>query len=175
MAEKEKKAEAAPAAEIEEAPKKKKGLIRLIAILILVLAAGGGGAWYFVSHKAPDATRSAGKVESTGEGEESGRPPVFEKLDTFTVNLSGGQDRYLQAEISLKIADAEVGEKIKARMPEVRDRIVRLLSSRTPDALASGEGKEALARDIQQNLNQLLGAKGKTGVESVLFTSFIIQ
>jgi flagellar FliL protein len=129
-------------------------------------------AWYI--HSTPSASKE-GKHEEEGRGG-SGLVPVYEKLDTFTVNLEGGDEHYLQAEISLKLAEADVGEQIKARMPEIRDRVVRILSAKNPDALTSVAGKDALAKELLENLNKLLGAgEGKKGVQAVLFTSFIIQ
>jgi flagellar FliL protein len=174
------KEEPAPAAGEAPAKKKKTLLIIIIAVLAVVLV-GGGAAVYLLTSK-PDAEKHAkadgedAAHEDEGaeeEGEE--HPPIYEKLETFTVNLTDGET-YLQVEISLKVADAKVQEKLKARMPEVRDAMLRLLSSKSPEELAEADGKEMLAKEIQKQMNQVIGVKkAKKGIQGVLFTAFIIQ
>lgn len=163
-----------------EAPKKKKGkllLIILIVVGVVVLAGGGLAAWLLLTP--PDKSKQAGEhgEEEGGEEEshEDEHPPVYEKLEQFTVNLAD-QESYLQTEVQLMVADAEFQAKIKARMPEVRDAMIRLLSSKTAEELNQPEGKDKLAAEIQQQLNGLLGAKkASRGVKKVLFGAFIIQ
>ena len=82
----------------------------------------------------------------------------------------------MQTEMQLLVADAKVGDKINARLPEVRDAMIRLLSSKTAEELSQQEGKDVLAGEIQKQINQILGVKGKLkGVKKVLFGAFIIQ
>jgi flagellar FliL protein len=132
---------------------------------------------------APHKSKQDAAQEEEGGGGEEGQeaaqddahPPVYEKLDQFTVNLAD-QESYLQTEIQLLVADAKVQEKIKARMPEVRDAMIRLLSSKTAEELNQPDGKDKLAAEIQQQLNHLLGIKKPSkGVKKVLFGAFIIQ
>jgi len=179
-------AEAAP-------PKSKKKLfIILIAVVVLVLLVGGGlAAWLLMSspdkskkahggdsEAAADAAHgdTAAEEEDTGdEGDGEAHPPVYEKLEQFTVNLAD-QESYLQTEVQLMVADAKVQEKIKAHMPEVRDAMIRLLSSKTAEDLHQPDGKTKLAEEIQKEINQVLGVKKKSkGVKKVLFGAFIIQ
>ena len=150
---------------VEAKPKKKK-LLLIVVILVVLLAGGGGAAWYFMqgdqAHPAKEKTNKAA-------------PPLYEKLEQFTVNLAGGE-RYLQVEISLKIADPKVGEEIKLHMPEIRDVLLRLLSSKQSEELSSVEGKSKLSEEIRSRTNQVLGIKSpQEGVLAVLFSSFIIQ
>lgn len=171
-----------PAAAPEEAaaPKKKKTLLIIIAVVAVLLLAGGGVAVYLLTTP-PAAEKQAkahGDEEEHGDEEDEEHdehPPVYEKLETFTVNLSDGAT-YLQVEISLKVADAKVQEKLKMHMPEVRDAMLRLLSSKSPEELGEVEGKDKLAEEIQKQMNQVIGVKkAKKGVQGVLFTAFIIQ
>lgn len=151
--------------ETVEVKPKKKGLL-IIIILVVLLAGGGGAAWYFMQGSKGGATK-AEKAKDL--------PPIYEKLEPFTVNLAGGE-RYLQTEISLKIADPKVSEDIKAHMPEIRDALVRLLSSKQADELVLVEGKAKLSEQIRKQINQVLGVKSpQVGVQAVLFVSFIIQ
>jgi len=156
----------------EEAPKKGKGklLIIIAAVVVVVLIGGGVAAWLLLSK--PDAEEGAKQEE---HAEEEHAAPIYEKLETFTVNLAD-QGGFLQTDIQLVLEDAKVQEKIKTRLPEVRDAMIRLLSSKTAEELSQQEGMDKLAEDIQKQINEVLGVKGKEkGVKKVLFGAFIIQ
>ncbi len=155
----------------EDAPKgkgKKKLIIILVAVLVLVL--GGGTAAFLLLSKPAD--KHAKQEEAAAEEDKT--PPVYESLDSFTVNLAGGES-YLAVEIKLLMANTEIQEKLKERMPEVRNDILNLLSSKQPDELSTPEGKTKLSTDIQADINGLLKVKPEKGVKKVLFGSFLIQ
>jgi flagellar FliL protein len=146
------KAEPAPA---EEAPRPagKKGLIKLVLIAVLVIGAAGGGYWYY-SHKGHEPAQEA--------KHEPAKPPVFLPLETFTVNLQlVDNPQFLQTAITLKVIDNAAVDEIKLRMPEVRDRILMLMSSRKAAELLTVEGKRKLGEDIVASMNDVLG--GDTG------------
>jgi flagellar FliL protein len=165
------KEEAAPET---QAPKSKKKLLIVIIAVVLVLALAGGGAAFFLLGKKPDAEQQAEHDEEE-EANAEAHPPVYEKLETFTVNLADGET-FLQVEISLLLADLKAQEKVKMHMPEVRDALLRLLSGKSPDELATTEGKDKLAAEVQVAVNEILGVKkASKGVKKVLFNGFIIQ
>ena len=144
-----KQAEAAPAAEPASASAGKKGkkLIFMGLGLLLVLAGGGGGAWWYLG-------KDAGKTASKAEPE---KPPVFAPLDAFTVNLQQEDaTQFIQLGLTLRMSDDAAVAQLKLRMPEVRDRILLMLSARKPSELLTLEGKRKLADDIQANVNEIL-------------------
>ena len=150
-----------------EPPKKKRGGLLKLIVLLLVLAGGGGAAWYFL--------QPGGKSQHAAEKPKP-KPPVFERLESFTVNLAGEGDHYLQVEISLKISDVKIGEDIKLYMPEIRDRVLRLLSSKHAEELSTPEGKAKLSEEIRVQANKPLNLQSPNeGVLGVFFTSFVIQ
>ena len=166
-----------------EPPKKKKKLLIIIAAaVVLVVVLAGAAAFFLMSKPAADkhAKADQGDEEVAADGEEGGgkeeeQARIYEKLDTFTVNLAD-QESYLQTEVQLLVADAKVQEKIKLHMPEVRDALIRLLSSKTAEELSQPEGKEKLAQEVQKAVNEVLGVKkASKGVKKVLFAAFIIQ
>lgn len=162
------------AAQDAPAPKSKKKLLIIIVAAVLALALVGGGAAFFLLGKKPDAEQQAEHGEEE-EGEAEAHPPVYEKLETFTVNLADGET-FLQVEVSLLLADLKQQEKVKMHMPEVRDALLRLLSSKSPEELATTEGKDKLASEVQGSVNEILGVKkAAKGVKKVLFNAFIIQ
>jgi flagellar FliL protein len=167
---KEKEKEAA--VEVEQPPKGKKKLFIILAVVLLVvLGAAGGAAYLLLSTPAEEGQAKHGEEEAAGEE----HPPVYEKLDSFTTRLADGES-YLQCEINLKLADAKLQEKIKVYMPEIKDGILRLLASQNADELATVEGKDKLALEVQKTVNDILGVKkASEGVLKVLFPAFIIQ
>jgi len=159
------------AAQEAPAPKSKKKLLIIIVAAVLALAIVGGGAAFFLLGNKPD-TEQKDEHEAA---EEDSHPPIYEKLETFTVNLADGET-FLQLEISLSLAKPEVQEKVKMRLPEVRDALLRLLSSKNADELATPEGKDKLSSEVQTQVNEILGVKkASEGVKKVLFNAFIIQ
>lgn len=214
----EKKAEAvAP----EGAPKKKKkGMLFIIIGLVVVLAGGGAGA--FVMMKQADKKSQAAKGgkhakadaehEEEGHGEEetdeegdkgNGKKPVFYSMEPFVVNLAGDAQHYLQVGVDLKLSKDEYTEKIKTVLPEIRNDVVMLLSSKQPTEVVSIEDKNYLRAQIRSAANKAIGIKDRVkrrdpeqqpaeahgegeeevavdeaprkGVVDVLLTSFVIQ
>jgi flagellar FliL protein len=96
------------------------------------------------------------------------------KLEPFTVNLSTSE-RYLQVSLTLQLANAEIGEKIKVYMPVVRHFILLGLSSKEPAPLQTGEGKRELIEELRNAVNKALGVKEHDGVTDIFFENFVIQ
>jgi flagellar FliL protein len=148
------KKDAAPAAD-GAAPKSKKKLI-MIVVAAVVLLGGGAGAFFFMKSKSPPAG-DAKKVEVA-------KDPRFISLEAFTGNLQREVNpqydpaiKDFQITISLKVMEPEMEEKIKTIMPEIRSKLILLLSSKRPSELDSIVGKKKLAIDIATETNALLG------------------
>jgi flagellar FliL protein len=138
-----------PAAAQAETPRKKSKLM-LVAAAVLTLAAGGGGAWYVMRPADPNAPGPAHEA----------KPAVFLPLENFTVNLfaQDGQAQYLQAGLTLKLGHDVKVEVIKERMPEIRNRILLVLSGKKPSELLPVAGKQKLAREIADAVKEVVGA-----------------
>ncbi len=94
-------------------------------------------------------------------------------LKPFVVNVTGdGYSRYLKIKLDLETDDAAVKEELEARLPQVRDAVIVLLSSKRLSDITGFEGKALLKDDIRMRVNDLVES-GK--VESVLFTEFVVQ
>jgi flagellar FliL protein len=133
-----------------DAPKKGKKLVLIAGVLVLALGGGGAGAWYFM--------RPADKhdEEKTAEPE---KPAQFLPLESFTVNLAGsdGAPQYLQAGLTLKLRhDAKI-EAIKERMPEIRNRILLILSGKKASELLPVAGKQQLATELSETVREIVG------------------
>ena len=61
-------------------------------------------------------------------------------------------------------------------MPEIRSRVLLLLMGKTASELSTPEGKKLLAEQLAREVIQAVpGTTAATGLEAVLFTSFLIQ
>ncbi len=179
--------EAKPEAANAEAPppkKSKKLLIIIIATLLLVLLLGGGAVAYLVMKK--NAAEGGDEQEVAHETVKPGKKkdeketaPVYVAMDAFTVNLAPeAGEQYVQLVLSVEVEDALIGEKIKTFTPKIRNNVMLLLSGKKASELLTKEGKEKLAEEIRDQMNDILahGAKkDEAPVKEVLFTSFIIQ
>ncbi|QFY41862.1 flagellar basal body-associated protein FliL [Candidatus Methylospira mobilis] len=161
--------------ELDDEPLNKRDKFRkplLIGLAVLVLlAAVGGGVWYFVSR-----SPAVPEQEST-EKETSTAAPVFFTLEPFIVNLQPSPiGKRMQITLSLQVSDEEQAEKLKQFNPEVRSRLLILLSSKAGSDISTTEGKTVLANEIIEQINQpFTGRKDAQEVTAVFFTSFVIQ
>ena len=153
-------------AEAEGNPGKKRTII-IILIALIAIGAGAGGTWYFMKN-------SGGAAEPEQPKE---KPITFINLDTFTVNLQPEENgQYLQVGLTIKARESNVGAMITKQMPEIRNRILLLLSSKKAAELGPKLGKEQLGLEILREIRQSLDTEEmKKDVIEVLFTSFVIQ
>ena len=128
---------------------KKKGRLLIVVGVVIALAAGGAAAWFLLG--------AGKKAEHAEEVVAAVKPPIFFTLDPFVVNLAGEVQHYLQVGIDLKIADEHVKDQIKAHLPEIRNGVLLLLSSKQVDDLSTLEGKNQLRAEIREAVNQPLG------------------
>jgi flagellar protein FliL len=138
-----------------------------MALMAAVLLAGGGaGGWWYLS--ASGEATDAAVVE---------RPPVFLPLESFTVNLQPERaHQYLQVGLTIKLANASALDAIKLHMPEIRSRILMVLSTKGPSELLTVEGKQKLADEVAAEVRQPLRDEAQArSVQTVVFTSFVIQ
>jgi flagellar FliL protein len=183
----------------QPAPKKKSKLLLIIIIAVVAVALIGGGAAFLLMGKkkapAEDEGEEAPAKEAKAKQEHSTEAaPVFVKLDAFTVKLqTEAQDAYLQAVPELRVLDAHTGDKIKLYMPEIRHKVLLILSGKKASELANPQGVQQLSNEMRVTINGIIEPtpqrkKGKVAasepgdqagpddpVQAVLFTSFIVQ
>ncbi|MBX9268912.1 flagellar basal body-associated FliL family protein [Chromobacterium violaceum] len=149
-------------------------MLIVIILLILVLAAVGGLAAYMFTNMNKPAGAQAEQVQQKPKKKHEG-PPIFEKMDTFVVNLAGNDGSLLQIDMQAELGDEEAKKKFADYAPKVRSAVILLLSSKTAAEVSTAEGKVKLKAQVKQIINEAMDAGEEPVVESVLFTSFIIQ
>ncbi|MDP3498641.1 MAG: flagellar basal body-associated FliL family protein [Candidatus Nitrotoga sp.] len=144
-------ADSAPAGATAKPNGKKKLLIIIGSVLALGIAGGAG--WYFTKggdHNDKNAKKASQHVEQ----------PKFIALEPFTVNLQReSADQFLQIGITLKIFQPELEEKIKQNLPEIRSRLLVLLSGKYASELVASKGKTKLVKEIISETETVLGLR----------------
>lgn len=164
-----------------EEPKGGKSFVKIIiivlVILILLVALGVGGliAWKkFIAPAIGMAPHEGGAVAKKEEGD-TGKAtlgPMF-PLEPFIVNLAEpGGKRFIKITMEMELGGKEMDEEFKNKLPQFKDHIITVLSSKTMDEVITAEGKFKLKEEIMARINQNL----KTGVvKNVFFTEFVVQ
>ena len=146
----------------------------IIGIVAVILAGGGYVGWVKFIKQPAEAKETGGKAlsgkEATAPEDDVGQ--VF-GMETFLVNLTDrGGKRYLKTKITLELSSEPAVEEATARMPQLRDGILLLLSSKSMEEIQGIEGKIALRSELVMRVNQIL-KQGK--VRNLYFTEFVIQ
>ncbi|MBI3768939.1 MAG: flagellar basal body-associated FliL family protein [Deltaproteobacteria bacterium] len=162
------------------APAKKKSKLPLILSAVVLLAGSGAAAWYlgvlpFSKKRHAEATAAveekAGE-EGHGAKGEKGPGPIL-PLETFIANLADeGGSRYLKATFQVEFLGASVPPDVNGRLPQIRDLLLTLLSSKSFEDVRTLEGKQQLREEIIGHVNQVLD---RDAVKAVYFTEFIVQ
>jgi flagellar FliL protein len=145
----------------------KKGMMKMLIIILpvlLVLIVGG-----FFAYK-----MFLGGESAEAEKEKPVVPPPIINLSPFVVNLSdeGDYPRYLKVEFGLELRAGSNPEEVDERMPELRDVIIVLLSSKRSKDINTIEGKDRLRDEIITRIN---GRLTEAIVGRIFFKEFIIQ
>lgn len=166
----------------------KRGIVTIAAAALVSLAVGAGGAFFFAGSHAAEPQAGArgesaegdsggeGHGEAGGEAAKHGTADYKERLfalEPLVVNVTGdGYNRFLKLRVEFEADDVALKEEIEGRLPQVRDALIVLLSSKQLSDITDYEGKALLKEDILERVNDLL----ETGdVKSVLFTEFVVQ
>ena len=163
------KPQAVPPEGSSEAPARNPGRMKLIILLAVVAAAlSGAGVWLISSD---------GKAWLAAKLEPKPPAPIYVALESMTVNLQPDSgDRYLQIGIVLKTYDKDAEGLVKMYMPELRSRVLLLLSAKTPTELYQADGKQKLVKEILALTRQPYSSTvSDLKVKDVLFTNFVIQ
>ena len=145
--------------------------LKLVIIAVLALLVAGGG---FMVWKKMSAPKEKGQIVAIKEKDNANPDmgPIY-PLETIIVNLlDPSGKRYLKIQIQLELDNETLKVEIDKRMPQFKDAIISLLSSKTIPDINSVEGKMQLRAELAALFNQHLKS-GK--IANVFFMDFIIQ
>ncbi|MDD5156805.1 flagellar basal body-associated protein FliL [Sulfurimonas sp.] len=169
-------------------------MIIIIAVLVLIIVAGAVVAVLLMSHDGEDVNTKGthpATEQSASHGSENPAPSkpkissedvesrklsqigTLYPLETFTVNLKSEDGRrYLKAAISLELDGKELDKELETKTAVLRDRIIRILSSKTLEEISSKKGKQQVSDQIIETLNSMI-VDGS--IKGIYFTEFVIQ
>lgn len=145
--------------------------IAVVAVLLLVAGAISGGWFYYKS-----AYSNSGRAPS-----ESPLPKVepgvnmgpMVDIREFIVNIiSDDNSHYLRTSMTIELSNQAAYDEINKRMPQIRDAILMLASSKTFEELYDVHGKKQLKAELLIELNEML-TKGEA--VAIYFTDFVVQ
>lgn len=137
----------------------------------LVVSLGAGGAAYafglFGSKEIQDADAQPEVVVVPEQ------KALFYNVPPLVVSAQyNGSLRYLQVKLSILTRSELTYAKLEANTPLIQDSLIMLLDSFSFHELEDSKGKEMLRAQVEEKVRGLIKDEG---VESVLFTGFVIQ
>lgn len=146
----------------------------IIGCLVVLVVAGGIVGWLLYKKNAGDGPAAPESTVQTQSAQQQGSPYAnIVPLEPFVVNLSDpGGKRYLKTRIELEFMSGLYQEELNARMPQLRDVILLLLSSKKMSEVQGIDGKIALRNELIMRINQVLK---KSKIRNLYFTEFVIQ
>ena len=174
-----------------EVPEKKQSnmlMIIIIVVLVLVILIGAVAAVLLMGGDEEEMMEEPQKKEKKMKSKPSKRTSssaamddsrqlseigILYPMDTFTVNLkSDAGRRYLKVTMSLELDGEELSMELDAKTAVLRDRIIRILSSKTLEEISSKKGKGKVSSQVMETLNAMI-ADGQ--IQGIYFTEFVIQ
>jgi flagellar FliL protein len=164
------------AAEGEQGKGSNKKLIIILAAVVVLLLGGAAAAFFLLS--------GSGSEQASGEVQPVKQDAIYTKIRTLegkpsfvvTLQSSDGKRHYMQAFVEAKSRDPKVDEALKLHMPLIVARLNALFASQSFEELQTVEGKQALRSEATALVQSILQEKiGQPGVETILFTNFVMQ
>jgi len=174
----------------EKATGSKKKLIMIIGAVVGVLVIAGAGLFFTgffddakvdpAVEESVDADEPASDNDDSIDGEADAvvaNTAIYHALTPpFMVNFSGGSIQVMKIAISVMASDQKVIDAVMQHDPVIRNNILMMLSSETPESLKTASGKSGLQSAIKTEINKTLNkVKVSSTVKDVFFTEMVMQ
>lgn len=162
--------------EVKDPASKGKLKLIIVAVVALLLAVGlsVGATWFFMHNATPKVDPAAAAAADPNVK----HPAIFEPLTpAFVVNFnSNGRQRYMQVSITMLARNQPDLEALKVHMPVIRNNLVMLFAGIPFESLATPIGQEMLRQKATASVQEVAQKElGKTVIEQLLFTNFVLQ
>ncbi|AUZ20055.1 flagellar basal body-associated FliL family protein [Achromobacter xylosoxidans] len=173
----------------------------MILVLLLVAAASAGATWFIAQRMQPQGGGAPVQLGVGQTGNQPGQPgaagpqatpttfvappttpaavpaPIFVPIEAFTVTLQNADtERIMHVGLTLRVSDEQTRIRLEKYMPEVRSRILMVLSSQSPTGVQTQQGKTDMANAIKQAVNRPFAPlPDGQYVTDVLYTAFVVQ
>ncbi len=151
--------------EEDSPPPKPKLKLIILASTVLLLGVGGffGWKWYAARKVATETTQKPEEIS------------IVYALKSFIVNLAdkkGVGKRYLKLTMEVEVGGEQQRVFVSSKVPQLRDSVLLMLSSRTLEEITSMEAKVELKQALLVRMNRALG---KNVIQRIYFTEFVVQ
>ena len=151
-------------------------MMMIIGAVVLVLVSMGG---IFFLMKSMGMLNTGGGAQQQHVVDKHA-PAIYYPLEpAFVVNFNErGRNRYLQVGVEIMARDPAAIVEIEKHLPVIRNNLLLLFGAQEAETLRSSEGKESirkLALDEIKRIIQTEAGKVSESIESVLFTTFVMQ
>lgn len=162
-----------------ESPKSKRLLLFVVLALLLIGLSVGGTIATLSFLKGDEPVLAEGEEAATEEEltEVKAAAIYYPLKPGYIVNVDArGRRRFLQAELTLLIREADMIASIDMHKPSVDHLVNTIIGGVVFEDIKTAEGKELLRLQLTQAMQELFKKEvGKPGVEAVLFTNFVMQ
>jgi flagellar protein FliL len=162
--------------EVEEGGDKKgKGkLIIIIAAVLLGIGVGAGSVFFLVGGSDSDSDEAVLEEELVPQHQQA----IYHRFNEpmIVTVMSGGKQRYLQINVTVKTKDKAVVRLIETHAPVVKSSLNNLFSAQDLNHMQSAQGRMDLNEEALSVVQTFITSKNeKLVVEKVLFTDFVMQ
>ena len=145
--------------------------LAIVAALLLLSAAISGTWLYYTSD--PGAADSSSDEANLQQGDSRAEIGPMIDIREFIVNIiSEDNSHYLRISMTIELSNKDAYDEMNMRMPQIRDAILMLASSKTFEELYDVHGKKQLKAELLIELNEML-TRGEA--VAVYFNDFVVQ
>lgn len=163
----------------------KKKIILFAVLIIVLIGLSIGGTLFAIKILSPEPEpvvaldESGNPVDAAVEEESTSKKPAiyYPLKPPIIVNFQArGRQRFMQADVSLLIRDADIIETIEIHMPMIRNSLVLKFGGQTYEELQTEAGRELLRQESLKELQEIMEKEiGKPAIEKLLFTNLVMQ
>ena len=145
--------------------------VAVVAVLFLVTGAAAGG-WYYYKNTIRNTPSGPSESSLTKAAPVVNMGPMVDVREFIVNIISDDNSHYLRVSMTIELSNQAAHEEITKRMPQIRDAILMLASSKTFEELYDVHGKKQLKAELLIELNAML-TQGEA--VAVYFTDFVVQ
>jgi len=149
---------------------RRRSLVTIFTLLLLIAAILAGWLYYNSSDRLSGQHPDTMPLADSGDPVEIG--PMVDIRELIVNIISDDNSHYLRISMSIELSSQGAHEEMNLRMPQIRDAILMLTSSKTFEELYDVHGKKQLKAELLVELNDML-LKGEA--VAVYFTDFVVQ
>jgi len=164
-------------------PKSKSKLFIIIGVVVLLLGISATATLLLTGILSGEQEGSVAEQADSGnkaaKNKKQAKGPLnYVPMDPpFVVNFNADTDvRFLQITVEVGTRNPDAVDLVKEHRPAIRNSLVMLFGNQDPETLNSREGKEKLRSETLAEIQKVMTEEtGEVGVDSVFFTSFVMQ